>query len=472
MPSTLSRFLRLALTASLGVTTLSSAIAADTTKLSKEKQDELNKLIAEAVKQAGIELDDEELTIVIVKKPGKDTDTSDNDETSTLVIGDTTSEGTTSNQMSNEAVVQKEAPLSQQEDVLTIQTQEPSKELSSQPKQEKLVSSSEVTTEKPNKVATTSSEPSNTRDKSHDSEPPLVVAPAVIEETNKAQLTTSSETPALSKPSASQETLTTNISDPIESENIANINDESTKPESKELVSDTLKPSNSVSDHREELTNQEKSASHEGIATLQSNIEHTSEQSIEATAPETTVKDTSTFNDEYYGNYIPPQKRMDTYYSSDIMEAINAKNTSSTDLQALEGQVASLNLSMMASDEMSDLVVEGALDSTAAGGVSTTTLKTAVVVPDAGEIEDLDKGPDDQDAEEIKEALNKKDLNRRVKEALEQLSRNQNRGSSASSTNIGTMNASGVDVTATLSSRITNNSVSNFRQTNLNNTNF
>ncbi|MFC3149709.1 hypothetical protein ACFOEK_01565 [Litoribrevibacter euphylliae] len=458
MPSTLSRFLRLALTASLGVTTLSSAIAADTTKLSKEKQDELNKLIAEAVKQAGIELDDEELTIVIVKKPGKDTDTSDNDETSTLVIGDTASEGTISNQVSDEAVAQKEVPVSQQENIITVQTQEPSNESSSQIKQEKFVSSSEVTTEKPDKVATASSEPSN---KSDDSEPPLVVAPAVIEESNKAQLTTSSETPALSKPSASQETLTTNISDPIESENIANINDESTKPESKELLSDTLKPSNSVSEP----------SSPNDIATLQSNTERTSEQSIEATAPETTVKDTSTFNDEYYGNYIPPQKRMDTYYSSDIMEAINAKNTSSTDLQALEGQVASLNLSMMASDEMSDLVVEGALDSTAAGGVSTTTLKTAVVVPDAGEIEDLDKGPDDQDSEELKEALNKRDLNKRVKEALELLSQSKNRGNSTGTASAGTLTATNINVTATIDSRQTQNALSTHRS-NLRNSNF
>lgn len=181
------------------------------------------------------------------------------------------------------------------------------------------------------------------------------------------------------------------------------------------------------------------------------------EQSFETVTTESNTpvtdftENTSTYSDDYYGNYIPPQRQIDSYYSSDITEAINASENGTLNSQV---HVASVGIPAMEHNEMSDLVVEGALDATAAGDVSTTTLKTAVVIPDDSIFGDLEQTPD-EDAEEIKEALVKKDLSKRVKDALELLGRTQNHAGSTGSSTAGTMTASGVRVTATISSRPT-----------------
>lgn len=450
MPSTFSRLIRIALTTSLSIATLSTAFASDATKLSKEKQEELNKLLAEAVKQAGIELEDEELTIVIVKKPGKDTDSSESDEEVT-VIADTTSDGASEIQTTEETAHQQDKELATK--VQNLPEEQPSSA-------GQIEISDNASMQKASDDLAKTPQQSTVEDKQDESNETVVTAPISDNQAiTEAQPESSEEIINASTEHQKQPVVaTSNTTEPDKVRAIAQEASSQDKPLTSESEQQPMPAAPITAQH----------TTQENTATVQSNSSST-ENSY--SLPKSEVAPPPSLNDEYYGKYIPPQNRMDTYYSSDIMEAINAKGGIPRDIEIPIAQASSLNLSMMASDEMSDLVVEGALDATAAGGVSTTTLKTAVVVPDAGEIEDLDKGPEEDDAEELKEALNKRDLNKRVKDALELLSHSRNRGNSTGTASAGTLTATNVNVTATISSRQTNNALSTHRS-NLRNSNF
>jgi len=482
MPSGINKLvLKTFTTISLGLCS-SFALSADkpSSAISAEKQEELNKLIAEAVKQAGIELDEEELTIVIVKKPGDDAD-SDNEEGQ--IIGEITTKGSSEeNSSSNEPpssstqeqVVQatEKKVTEESSDIETVAKQ--SVERTDTPTQSQ-ADSTDNTTDSAPKLAEKTSEDSEEKDKAVAVVPAAAPAASqqnannIAAETNTAPTTTQS----ISTAQPLEDTINTASKTPEVKQELATPPNKPVK--ANEPVAETAPTLKTVTE--EELAK-------ESITAKPIEIEETAvlqQQEIEklqqTTVPAIKASNTQQPNlnkikgDQYYGNYIPPERQIDSYYSSDIMEAINNTGNGSQELAIPHDQVAKLSLPAMETNEMSDLVVEGALDATAAGGVSTTTLKTAVVVPDDTVLEDFDKELEDEDIEEIKEALNKKDLNQRVREALDQLARNQNRGAS-SANSIGNMSASGVNVTATVSSRATENAITNFRQTNLNNTNF
>lgn len=482
MPSGINKLvLKTFTTISLGLCS-SFVLSADkpSSAISAEKQEELNKLIAEAVKQAGIELDEEELTIVIVKKPGDDAD-SDNEEGQ--IIGEITTKGSAEENSSN-----NESPSSSTQEQVVQATDKKVTEESSDI--ETVVKQSVDRTDTPTKSQ------ADPIDNTTDSAPKLAEkTPEDSEEKDKAVAIVPAAAPAASQQNANTiaaeintaATTTQSVSTapPLED----TVNTASKTPEVKQELATSpnkpLKANEPVAETAPTLkTVTEEELAKESITAKPVEIEETAvlqQQEIEklqqTTVPAIKASNTQQPNinnikgDQYYGNYIPPERQIDSYYSSDIMEAINNTGNGSQELAIPHDQVAKLSLPAMETNEMSDLVVEGALDATAAGGVSTTTLKTAVVVPDDTVLEDFDKELEDEDIEEIKEALNKKDLNQRVREALDQLARNQNRGAS-SANSIGNMSASGVNVTATVSSRTTENAITNFRQTNLNNTNF
>lgn len=482
MPSGINKLvLKTFTTISLGLCS-SFVLSADkpSSAISAEKQEELNKLIAEAVKQAGIELDEEELTIVIVKKPGDDAD-SDNEEGQ--IIGEITTKGSAEENSSN-----NESPSSSTQEQVVQATDKKVTEESSDI--ETVVKQSVDRTDTPTKSQ------ADPIDNTTDSAPKLAKkTPEDSEEKDKAVAIVPAAAPAASQQNANTiaaeintaATTTQSVSTapPLED----TVNTASKTPEVKQELATSpnkpLKANEPVAETAPTLkTVTEEELAKESITAKPVEIEETAvlqQQEIEklqqTTVPAIKASNTQQPNinnikgDQYYGNYIPPERQIDSYYSSDIMEAINNTGNGSQELAIPHDQVAKLSLPAMETNEMSDLVVEGALDATAAGGVSTTTLKTAVVVPDDTVLEDFDKELEDEDIEEIKEALNKKDLNQRVREALDQLARNQNRGAS-SANSIGNMSASGVNVTATVSSRTTENAITNFRQTNLNNTNF
>ena len=482
MPSGINKLvLKTFTTISLGLCS-SFALSADkpSSAISAEKQEELNKLIAEAVKQAGIELDEEELTIVIVKKPGDDAD-SDNEEGQ--IIGEITTKGSSEENSSN-----NESPSSSTQEQVAQATDKKVTEESSDI--ETVVKQSVDRTDTPTKSQ------ADPIDNTTDSAPKLAEkTPEDSEEKDKAVAIIPAAAPAASQQNANNIAAETNTAatttqsvstaPPLED----TVNTASKTPEVKQELATSpnkpLKANEPVAETAPTLkTVTEEELAKESITAKPVEIEETAvlqQQEIEklqqTTVPAIKASNTQQPNinnikgDQYYGNYIPPERQIDSYYSSDIMEAINNTGNGSQELAIPHDQVAKLSLPAMETNEMSDLVVEGALDATAAGGVSTTTLKTAVVVPDDTVLEDFDKELEDEDIEEIKEALNKKDLNQRVREALDQLARNQNRGAS-SANSIGNMSASGVNVTATVSSRTTENAITNFRQTNLNNTNF
>ena len=482
MPSGINKLvLKTFTTISLGLCS-SFALSADkpSSAISAEKQEELNKLVAEAVKQAGIELDEEELTIVIVKKPGDDAD-SDNEEGQ--IIGEITTKSSPEENSSN-----NESPSSSTQEQVAQATDKKVAEESSDI--ETVAKKSVERTDTPTKAQ------ADPIDNTTDSAPKLAEkTPEDSEEKDKAVAIIPAAAPAASQQNANNIAAETNTAatttqsvstaQPLED----TVNTASKTPKAKQELATSpnkpLKANEPVAETAPTLkTVTEEELAKESIAAKSVEIEETAvlqQQEIEklqqTTVPAIKASNTQqpNFNnikgDQYYGNYIPPERQIDSYYSSDIMEAINNTGNGSQELAIPHDQVAKLSLPAMETNEMSNLVVEGALDATAAGGVSTTTLKTAVVVPDDTVLEDLDKELEDEDIEEIKEALSKKDLNQRVREALDQLARNQNRGSS-STNNIGTMTATGVNVTATINSRATDNAISSFRQTNLNNTNF
>ncbi|GLQ30961.1 hypothetical protein [Litoribrevibacter albus] len=477
MPSKLNSMLTTALICSLGIAGQSFTYASETSKLTKEKQAELNRLLAEAAKQAGIELDDEELTIVIVKKPGKETDSSDtNDEGN--VIGDVTTEGSSqttaaSEKSGEEDKVSDEQLVSKNTTTSTTDTNKEEQSLANpdskqtEPSKEnqKAVAATKIGNDTTTQTTNTTEVP---RTESIKEQSAATKEPVEVTQSNVPTL---SETPQEIKPEAQIENQVSEDNQASEKAVATSTVPTTTAAEEKShpvnTVNQEFSSAPAIADQSKAIESQADNTTPGLITTAPS-----AEKTAQANLPVETPVQANPVTNHYYGNYISPERQMDSYYSSDIMEAINKVNTTTSDsLDIPADQIASINLARMESNEMSDLVVEGALDATAAGGVSTTTLKTVVVVPDTSEIDDMDKELEDEDIEELKEALNKKDLNKRVKEALEQLSRNQNRGSS-SSNNIGTMNASGVNVTATLSSRITTNSVSTFNQTNLRNTNF
>jgi len=482
MPSGINKLvLKTFTTISLGLCS-SFALSADkpSSAISAEKQEELNKLIAEAVKQAGIELDEEELTIVIVKKPGDDAD-SDNEEGQ--IIGEITTKGSPEENSSN-----NESPSSSTQEQVAQATDKKVTEESSDI--ETVAKKSVERTDTPTKAQ------ADPIDNTTDSAPKLAEkTPEDSEEKDKAVAIIPAAAPAASQQNANNIAAETNTAatttqsvstaQPLEDTVYTASKTAKAKQELATSPNKPLKANEPVAETAPTLkTVTEEELAKESIAAKSVEIEETAvlqQQEIEklqqTTVPAIKASNTQQPNinnikgDQYYGNYIPPERQIDSYYSSDIMEAINNTGNGSQELAIPHDQVAKLSLPAMETNEMSDLVVEGALDATAAGGVSTTTLKTAVVVPDDTVLEDFDKELEDEDIEEIKEALNKKDLNQRVREALDQLARNQNRGAS-SANSIGNMSASGVNVTATVSSRATENAITNFRQTNLNNTNF
>jgi len=482
MPSGINKLvLKTFTTISLGLCS-SFALSADkpSSAISAEKQEELNKLIAEAVKQAGIELDEEELTIVIVKKPGDDAD-SDNEEGQ--IIGEITTKGSAEENSSN-----NESPSSSTQEQVAQATDKKVAEESSDI--ETVAKKSVERTDTPTKAQ------ADPIDNTTDSAPKLAEkTPEDSEEKDKAVAIIPAAAPAASQQNANNIAAETNTAatttqsvstaQPLEDTVYTASKTAKAKQELATSPNKPLKANEPVAETAPTLkTVTEEELAKESITAKPIEIEETAvlqQQEIEklqqTTVPAIKASNTQQPNinnikgDQYYGNYIPPERQIDSYYSSDIMEAINNTGNGSQELAIPHDQVAKLSLPAMETNEMSDLVVEGALDATAAGGVSTTTLKTAVVVPDDTVLEDFDKELEDEDIEEIKEALNKKDLNQRVREALDQLARNQNRGAS-SANSIGNMSASGVNVTATVSSRATENAITNFRQTNLNNTNF
>ena len=485
MPSGINKLvLKTFTTISLGLCS-SFVLSADkpSSAISAEKQEELNKLIAEAVKQAGIELDEEELTIVIVKKPGDDAD-SDNEEGQ--IIGEITTKGSAEENSSN-----NESPSSSTQEQVVQATDKKVTEESSDI--ETVVKQSVDRTDTPTKSQ------ADPIDNTTDSAPKLAKkTPEDSEEKDKAVAIVPAAAPAASEQNANTiaaeintaATTTQSVSTapPLED----TVNTASKTPEVKQELATSpnkpLKANEPVAETAPTLkTVTEEELAKESITAKSVEIEETAvlqQQELEklqqTTAPAIKAPNTQQPNinnikdDQYYGNYIPPESRMDSYYSSDIMEAINKAQTIDNKkiLAIPKEQFAKLNLPIMESNEMSNLVVEGALDSTASGNVSTTTLKTAIIVPDETILDDLDKELEDEDTEQLKDALNKKDLSKRVKEALELLSRNQTRGSSTGSASAGTMTATDVSVTANISSRKTPDAISSFRQTNLRNSNF
>jgi len=474
MPSGINKLvLKTFATLSLG---LCSSFAISTEKpssaISAEKQEELNKLIAEAVKQAGIELDEEELTIVIVKKPGDEAD-SDNEEGQ--IIGEITTKG------SSEQVVK------------TTET-----EATTENSNDKTVAKQSVETKKESDTA--SSAQTKHQEDNLDTEAQLAEKQSENSEKDKAVAIIPAAVPAASQQNANNigvesNTVTTAtesspITEPLQDKtNNTAPKKLDTKQELAISPNEQFKANEPTADSQPTLeTATEEELAKEGITATPKEIEETAvlqQQEIEK-AQQTTVPAIKAANtqqpninslkhEDYYGKYIAPEARMDSYYSSDIMEAINKAHTIE-DMNSLtipHEQISKLSIPAMASDEMSSLVVEGALDATAAGGVSTTTLKSALVIPDISALEELEEKIDDEEQlEEIKKALNKKDLDRRVKEALELLSQNQNRGSSSGRASAGTMTATDVRVTATVTSRKTPEAITTFPQTNLRNSNF
>ncbi len=456
----------------LGLAISANANAADpTSKLSAEKQAELNKLIAEAVKEAGIELEDEELTIVIVKKPGATKEDKSESEVSAQVIGDIAEEG--SKGIPNE--VERTTGNSQ---VTELSEVEP---IVSQEVKDTIVEAAPTNKENTKQLLPTTEEDTTHEQLSKDQNAEISGDKQEVSTISQDQETAfpflAPEEPAQSiAPIDEPKTLAVDAKDEYKAkpkhETASQVDKNTIKTEQ---ITDSPEPS-AISDT--ELANESIPAKAskviEDTAVLQQReLEKQQQSTGQAYSDELHPSDVvPQESNEYFGDYISPNRQVDSYYSSDILEAIAKANSSvDQDIEIPENQIVSAKLPALESNEMSDLVVVGALDSTAAGGVSTTTLKTVVVVPDTDIFDDIEKDVDEE-SEELKDALNQDDLNKRVKEALEQLSAAQNRGNSSGNTNIGAMNATGVNVTATLSSRATNNSLTNIRQTNLNNTNF
>ncbi|GAA3912262.1 hypothetical protein [Litoribacillus peritrichatus] len=471
-----------ALSIILGLSATSSYGADGKSKLTAEKQAELNKLIAEAVKEAGIELDDEELTIVIVKKPGSDdSEPSSEEEVSAQVIGEVSTEGT--NQSSDSST--QDAGLNESDT---------DNQFASQPKiQEK--TEAEALVENTSKVqpadnqkpseskeglAAQSSAPqtgdqhqTETQQNNEQAQPVVVVQdskPVVAEQPLNPGQKSSAELTAQPQTIANSE-----LSTP-EPKAIA---ENPTEIEQQLSQETTLQPAPEVN-HENNPVIDDSLLSEESISVIEKNDPEATavlqqkeierEQIVES-ADQTQQSENASdaleqVPEEYYGDYIPPNRQVDSYYSSDIVEAIQK-----ADNQQPSPLTGNIGLSALEADEMSDLVVLGALDATAAGGVSTTTLKTADIIADTSVLEDIERN-DDEDTEGLTDIIDQEDLNERIRETLELLSTSHNRGSSSSLNNIGAVNASGVRVNANISSRVTNNSVSSISQSNLNNTNF
>lgn len=463
-----------------------SSVYADDSKISKEKQAELNKLIAEAVKQAGIELDEEELTIVIVKKPGKESESSD-DNSEGRIISEISTSGSDDPQPEVEPSLEDNPEHGSTTDTVAVTPLENEDKSAETPQAQQeaplndekepaaLVATPIKTEAAPQNVATTAdttpaTEAASVQPAVETAQPST--APKALTETKELAEQTSPtnnitpQTPATDKPElvviqeAPADTSSATTIKPVPAK--TQIQAESAVAAD---TSETTPPTSPLTPATDNVTAPETT---QGVILA--------EQPEAAPTIDAASELPTSVPEEYYGNYIPPERQLDAYYSSDITEAINKVRASDSGTGSFDistEHVASMNLSLMESTEMSDLVVEGALDATAAGGVSTTTLKSAVVVPDANEIDGgLEKELEDEDVEELKEALAQEDLNQRVREALDLLSATQNRGSSTGTATAGTLTASNINVTANINARQTPDATSTFRSTNLRNTNF
>ena len=455
----------------------------------EQKKAKLNALIAEAAKQAGIELEDEEITIVIKKKskPEKsDLNTITDEETSgPIIITDDNddqqtaqaSEKTDSQEVVNHNEVAETQPS------ITPAIDSPDEAVAT----DAITPAIADTTKQENSQALPT-QPKEALDKK------VVVNPAIdttstpekevaIELDNSKPL--NEEKPAqVTSTTAEQETATTS--------DIVDLGEtKKPSPSTDELIPDETLTTSTI---KEEMVDSNEEKLQEGIIATQETADNTAktqELALPVNAPVSeTAKSTEDIVDtqiqdvqapktelpanveptpEYFGDYISPEQKMNAYYSADLLEAIESAKTQSNDTAPTD--LSEFGLSAMEQGEMSDLVVEGALDATAAGDVSTTSLKTAVVVPDDSILDDANQNSADELLDDRVET-SKEDLNKRIKEALAKIGQTSDRGNASGNTNMGALTATNVNVTANINSRITSNATSSFRSSNLNNSNF